>query len=522
MVKNNRDKKPLSDYVVEPLFVRENRPLTVHMFNPYVPEEDVEIFLRRFVDITAKSTKVIDRNKYWTGKRKYFVRLRTISAQEDGFLHPPATFYIGVNRGYLHYPGQPLTCRRCGKEGHFAANCKEVVCRKCGETGHVGASCKKGKTCNLCGEEGHLYKDCPLSHTLVSREAAGGVSGVAGPSLSLSVPGPEDGEEATEGLDRAEEETGGERAEGGPQKLAEVQSQENDSPTLDPEVDQEETSTVVEDIAARTAKNLEAMQDIMSTIQQTIGEKEGGAEWSGGAVKRKLEGGESSEEVSTPEVVAETAPQTSGESEKQGESVFGHSKRPCGLVGLIVAATTEFLSEQKVNDEGQIDFSSFPIVAKLAQEGVVFEIEGRNLIRITSRDQKSAIAAQQALVELIKERETQRAGDSAKRDRQKKYEDLRRKVKQVGSLWRLDLEATSAFLKQTTWYREGVRYPKGFERIKDILKQFSSVKPFFDHSGREVLGMGLEGKKREDVIRCGTDLQTYIKEGEGKAQKAWT
>ncbi|MBN3313979.1 ZCHC3 protein, partial [Atractosteus spatula] len=285
MVKNNRDKKPLSDYVVEPLFVRENRPLTVHMFNPYVPEEDVEIFLRRFVDITAKSTKVIDRNRYWTGKRKYFVRLRTISAQEDGFLHPPATFYIGVNRGYLHYPGQPLTCRRCGKEGHFAANCKEVVCRKCGKTGHVGASCKKGKTCNLRGEEGHLYKDCPLSHTSVSREAAGGVSGVAGPSLSLSVPGPEDGEEATEGLDGAKEETGGEVAEGGTQKLAEVQGQENDSPTLDPEVDQEEIPTAVEDIAARTAKNLEAMQDIMSTIQQTIGEKEGGTEWSGGAVK---------------------------------------------------------------------------------------------------------------------------------------------------------------------------------------------------------------------------------------------
>uniref|UniRef100_W5LX10 CCHC-type domain-containing protein n=1 Tax=Lepisosteus oculatus TaxID=7918 RepID=W5LX10_LEPOC len=126
-----------------------------------VPEEDIEVFLRRFVDITAKGTKIIDRNGYWTGKIRYFVRLRTVSMQEDGFLHPPAMFFIGVNREYLNYPGQPLTCRRCVGEGHFAANCRELVCKRCGKAGHLGADCKMARTWNLCGEEGHLYKDCP-------------------------------------------------------------------------------------------------------------------------------------------------------------------------------------------------------------------------------------------------------------------------------------------------------------------------------------------------------------------------
>ncbi|MBN3325212.1 ZCHC3 protein, partial [Atractosteus spatula] len=135
--------------------------LIVQMFNPYVPEEDIEVFLKRFVDLTAKGTKIMDRNRYWTGKIRFFARLRTASTQEDGFLHPPAMFFIGANRGYLSYPGQPLTCRRCGGEGHFAANCRELMCKRCGKTGHLGADCKATKTCNLCGENGHLYKDCP-------------------------------------------------------------------------------------------------------------------------------------------------------------------------------------------------------------------------------------------------------------------------------------------------------------------------------------------------------------------------
>ncbi|MBN3317978.1 ZCHC3 protein, partial [Atractosteus spatula] len=135
--------------------------LVVQMFNPYVPEEDMEVFLKRFVDVTTKGVRITDRNGYWSGKFRYFVRLRTLSAQEDGYLHPPAMFFIGVNRGYVNYPGQPLTCRRCRGEGHFAANCREPVCKRCGTAGHQGAECKAARTCNLCEEEGHLYKDCP-------------------------------------------------------------------------------------------------------------------------------------------------------------------------------------------------------------------------------------------------------------------------------------------------------------------------------------------------------------------------
>uniref|UniRef100_W5NLX6 CCHC-type domain-containing protein n=1 Tax=Lepisosteus oculatus TaxID=7918 RepID=W5NLX6_LEPOC len=155
-----KDVKPFVDYIIEPLFAWELRTLTVTMFNPYVPEEDVVFFLKRFVDIQGFGAKVIDRKKVWTGKNRYRVRLRFDANSPDGLLHPPATFSIGSNNGYLYYYGQPSVCRRCRKPDHHAADCREKVCRKCGGMGHWMAYCTEEVRCNLCGGEGHTFKDC--------------------------------------------------------------------------------------------------------------------------------------------------------------------------------------------------------------------------------------------------------------------------------------------------------------------------------------------------------------------------
>uniref|UniRef100_W5LVV2 CCHC-type domain-containing protein n=1 Tax=Lepisosteus oculatus TaxID=7918 RepID=W5LVV2_LEPOC len=166
-----KDEKPFVDYYVEPLFARELRTLTVAMFNSYVPEEDIVCFLKRFVDIRGIGVKVIDKRGFWTGKRRFKVRFK--GSAPDGLLHPPATFEIGPNQGYLYYYGQPLVCRRCRKEGHVV-DCRELVCRRCEGVGHFTSEYKEEMKCNLCGGEGHVFKDCPLHVVHGSAEARPG------------------------------------------------------------------------------------------------------------------------------------------------------------------------------------------------------------------------------------------------------------------------------------------------------------------------------------------------------------
>ncbi|MBN3312799.1 ZCHC3 protein, partial [Atractosteus spatula] len=133
----------------------------VHMFNPFMPEEEILVFLKRFVDVQGAGHKVLDIGRYWTGRWKYLVRFRASPAVGGDVVHPPANFMIGANRGYLFYPGQPTGCRKCGQQGHFAAKCQRVICRRCGVEGHVTSDCTVEVSCNLCGEVGHLYNRCP-------------------------------------------------------------------------------------------------------------------------------------------------------------------------------------------------------------------------------------------------------------------------------------------------------------------------------------------------------------------------
>ncbi|KAK3520913.1 hypothetical protein QTP86_016826 [Hemibagrus guttatus] len=82
-------------------------------------------------------------------------------ASPGGLLHSPGSFALGPNRGFLHYPGQPLSCWKCGAAGHTKEACTGRRCRLCGSEEHQAAECSTPKTCSLCGSEKHLFRQCP-------------------------------------------------------------------------------------------------------------------------------------------------------------------------------------------------------------------------------------------------------------------------------------------------------------------------------------------------------------------------
>lgn len=131
------------------------------MYNPFVVDEDIVTFLKRFCDVLHSGTKIKDSLGFWNGKRMYKVRLRPREGAHGGVIHPPGSFSIGSNRGYLYYPGQPIRCRRCGEEGHNAEGCKKDFCRKCQKGGHTTATCVAQAECNLCGDSDHIFRNCP-------------------------------------------------------------------------------------------------------------------------------------------------------------------------------------------------------------------------------------------------------------------------------------------------------------------------------------------------------------------------
>uniref|UniRef100_W5LWC8 CCHC-type domain-containing protein n=1 Tax=Lepisosteus oculatus TaxID=7918 RepID=W5LWC8_LEPOC len=151
---------PLIHYDIEGIWAKACQVITVHVYNPFVRNDDIFLFLSLYVDVVSDCTRVVDRLGVWTGRRQFAVILRPYPTSLDGFKHPPASFALGSDRGYLFYAGQPKTCRRCQETGHTADTCSQVRCRNCNELGHLMRDCKKAKYCSVCGEEDHLYKIC--------------------------------------------------------------------------------------------------------------------------------------------------------------------------------------------------------------------------------------------------------------------------------------------------------------------------------------------------------------------------
>ncbi|KAJ1188888.1 hypothetical protein NDU88_005644 [Pleurodeles waltl] len=78
----------------------------------------------------------------------------------DGIPHPPSSFSLWRDSGYLYYPWQPKLCNKCSKLGHTDKDCTVQVCKNCKRKGHSPRACKGEAPCNLCGVVGNLFKDC--------------------------------------------------------------------------------------------------------------------------------------------------------------------------------------------------------------------------------------------------------------------------------------------------------------------------------------------------------------------------
>ncbi|XP_045569127.1 uncharacterized protein, partial [Salmo salar] len=107
--------------------------------------EAIGAFLSRFCDVTSGARYVKDSLGFWNGRRQFQVLLRPDKGGLDGFLHPPAVFSLGSDRGMLFYTRQPP----------FAKDCREP------------------KECHGCGSRLHLFRDCPSRRQSYAEAAAG-------------------------------------------------------------------------------------------------------------------------------------------------------------------------------------------------------------------------------------------------------------------------------------------------------------------------------------------------------------
>ncbi|XP_055740291.1 zinc finger CCHC domain-containing protein 3-like [Salvelinus fontinalis] len=149
------------------------RVLTVHMFNPWVTEETLVCYLSRYVTILPGVRNIKDALGIWTGKRQFRVLLKEDESGHGGYRHPPASFSIGADRGYLMYAGQPHFCRKCSTYGHLADACTQTRCRNCGTLGHIMSDCTVPKRCSLCNSENHLFRHCPKAAPSYARAVSG-------------------------------------------------------------------------------------------------------------------------------------------------------------------------------------------------------------------------------------------------------------------------------------------------------------------------------------------------------------
>ena len=197
------------------------RVVTVHMYDPHVPENDIVNFLKSFGQVDeGQIEKVMDRTGFWTGKRKFAMLLKTDPAGHDGLAHPPAFFTIGAERGYLSYYRQPLFCKKCRGSGHKEKDCGEgAKCRFCSSKEHETKDCPRPKECHACGSTDHLLKNCS------GRSGAGGggprrgaeasdrieAASKAAAALGAAKDGARTGSQAFNGAGAAESASGGKK-----------------------------------------------------------------------------------------------------------------------------------------------------------------------------------------------------------------------------------------------------------------------------------------------------------------------
>ncbi|KAJ1199923.1 hypothetical protein NDU88_003755 [Pleurodeles waltl] len=169
---SRRDVKPFSDFHLECQLVMTVKRMTLHVYNPHVNIQDLTTFLCLHCTVTREPSCNLDSDGIWDGKSSVMVKLKEDPAALDGIHHPPSSFSLGRDSGYLYYPGQPKLCNKCSKPGYTAKDCTVQVCKICKREGHTARACKEESPCNLCSAVGHSFKDCPQrakSYTQVAK-----------------------------------------------------------------------------------------------------------------------------------------------------------------------------------------------------------------------------------------------------------------------------------------------------------------------------------------------------------------
>ncbi|KAG2455202.1 ZCHC3 protein, partial [Polypterus senegalus] len=157
----------LEKFLIVPLSDRMDKRVNILMFTEKVKLQDISTWLLQFCDVKT-SMQMTDEDGIKNGLYKFDVILKKENDTER-VIHLPAVIQIGTVRGHVFYSGQPQVCRRCGNEGHKAAECGIIKCRNCKEEGHSTRECRKPIKCNLCGQEEHVFRDCPASYANMVR-----------------------------------------------------------------------------------------------------------------------------------------------------------------------------------------------------------------------------------------------------------------------------------------------------------------------------------------------------------------
>uniref|UniRef100_A0A8C7NHZ5 CCHC-type domain-containing protein n=1 Tax=Oncorhynchus mykiss TaxID=8022 RepID=A0A8C7NHZ5_ONCMY len=166
--------RPMCHYEVTSLAKNNFRIVTVNIYNPYVKDKEVRAFLGRYMDGISSARHLKDSLGFWNGRRDFQALLREDPKGLGGYLHPPAMFSLGADKGTLFYARQPPFCRSCMAYGHILASCSTRKCRFCGSGEHDAKDCDELKACHGCGSSAHLWQECPASQRSYVSAVGGG------------------------------------------------------------------------------------------------------------------------------------------------------------------------------------------------------------------------------------------------------------------------------------------------------------------------------------------------------------